>query len=165
MKKFIAILLLAVIGYFLVDIFFSVPFGEDSMVVAKDYLEKGPKDLQVANTITAIIVNFRGFDTLGEVTVLFLASLGLGSILFRRRKVHTNLNPKRETPEASSIVQIGGKILFPFIILLGAYVFIHGHLTPGGGIQGGVIIATGYLMIVVALSQISLVSHSFFNLG
>ena len=159
MKKIVAILLLAVIGYFLVDIFFSIPFGEDSMVVAKQYLEKSPNELKVANAVTSIVVNFRGFDTLGEVTVLFLASLGLGSILFRRRKVHTNLNPRRKAPQASRIVQIGGKILFPFIILLGAYVFIHGHLTPGGGFQGGVIIATGYLMMLVAYRKFS-VRHS-----
>ena len=159
MKNFFALLLLAVIGYFLFDIIFSLQFGVDNMVVAKEYLTKSPEDLKVANTITAIVVNFRGFDTLGEVTVLFLASTGLGSILFRSRKLHTNLNPKRTAPQASRIVQIGGKILFPLIVLLGAYVFIHGHLTPGGGFQGGVIIATGYLLLLISYRRFS-VSHN-----
>ncbi|MBN2778937.1 MAG: Na(+)/H(+) antiporter subunit B [Bacteroidales bacterium] len=159
MKKIIIILLLAVIGYFLADIFFEIPFGEDSMVVSKEYLDKSPNDLHVANTVTSIVVNFRGFDTLGEVTVLFLASTAIGSILFRRRKVHTKLNPQRNAPHASRIVQISAKILFPLIVLLGAYVFIHGHLTPGGGFQGGVIIATGYLLLLVTYRKFS-VSHS-----
>ncbi len=103
----------------------------------------------MANTVTAIVVNFRGFDTLGEVTVLFLAATGLGSILYRRRNEHSGLNPKRKSPESSKILQAGGKILFPLVILMGVYVFVHGHLTPGGGFQGGAIIASGFLLMLI----------------
>ncbi len=159
MKKLLVILTLGVIGFFMADAFFSISFGLEHLNVAKDYLLNSPNKLKVANVVTAIVVNFRGFDTLGEVTVLFLASTGLGSILFRRRKHHTGLNPQRKAPQASRIVQIGGKMLFPFIILLGAYVFIHGHLTPGGGFQGGVIIATGYLLLLVSFRKFA-VNHS-----
>lgn len=159
MKKVVTILLLAFIGYFIAVAFFNVPFGLDRLNVARDYLSLSPNNLKVANTVTAIVVNFRGFDTLGEVTVLFLAATGLGSILFRKRDVHTALNPQRTAPQASRIVQIGGKLLFPLIVLLGAYVFIHGHLTPGGGFQGGVIIASGYLLLLVAFRKYS-VKHS-----
>jgi multicomponent Na+:H+ antiporter subunit B len=159
MKKIVLILLLGFIGFFIADAFFAIPFGIDRLNVALKYLENSPEKLHVANTVTAIVVNFRGFDTLGEVTVLFLASTGIGSILFRRRKVHTELNPQRQAPQASRIVQVGGKLLFPLIILLGAYVFIHGHLTPGGGFQGGVIIATGYLLLLIAFRKFA-VKHS-----
>jgi len=159
MKRILVILLLGVTGYFIAEAVFSIQFGIDRLNVAKDYLLNAPENLKVANTVTAIVVNFRGFDTLGEVTVLFLASTGLGSILFRRRKYHTGLNPKRKAPQASRIVQMGGKLLFPLIILLGAYVFIHGHLTPGGGFQGGVIIATGYLLLLVSFRKFAL-KHS-----
>ncbi len=159
MKKVVTILLLVFIGYFIAVTFFQIPFGLDRLNVAHDYLMKSPNDLKVANVVTAIVVNFRGFDTLGEVTVLFLAATGLGSILFRKRSTHTGLNPRRQAPQASRIVQIGGKLLFPLIVLLGAYVFIHGHLTPGGGFQGGVIIATGYLLMLVAFRKFS-IRHS-----
>ena len=159
MKKVVTILLLAFVGYFIATAIFSVPFGIDKLNVANEYLLRSPRDLKVANAVTAIVVNFRGFDTLGEVTVLFLAATGLGSILFRRRDTHTGLNPKRKAPEASRIVQVGGKLLFPLIVLLGAYVFIHGHLTPGGGFQGGVIVATGYLLLLVSFRKYS-VNHS-----
>ncbi|MBN2664741.1 MAG: hypothetical protein JXR68_13915 [Bacteroidales bacterium] len=159
MKRIITILLLGVTGYFVADAVFSIPFGVDKLNIAKEYLLNSPEELKVANTVTAVVVNFRGFDTLGEVTVLFLAATGLGSILFRRRKYHTGLNPQREAPQASRIVQVGGKLLFPLILLLGAYVFIHGHLTPGGGFQGGVIIATGYLLLLVSFRKFA-VKHS-----
>ncbi len=158
MKKLISIIFLLYIAYQLFVVFYAIPFGTDEVrsKVGKFYLEHSPKDLQVANTVTSIVVNFRGFDTLGEVTVLFLASTALGSILFRRREVHTRLSHLRTSVEASSIVRVTGRILFPMIVLLGAYVFIHGHLTPGGGFQGGVIIATGFLFLLLAYRQFTI---------
>lgn len=133
------------------SIFSNIPFGAERIVGVKDfYLKQSPLGLKVANVVTSIVVSFRGFDTLGEVTVLFLASTALGSILYRRRTKHSGLNPQREAVEASSLVQTGAKVLFPMIILLGAYVFVHGHLTPGGGFQGGAIIATGFLLVLIS---------------
>ncbi len=159
MKKAVAFIILAFIAYELFVVFYQIPFGADRMNVAKIYLEKSPKDLGVANAVTGIVVNFRGFDTLGEVTVLFLASTGLGSILFRKREHMEGMNEKRSAVEPSMIIRVAGRILVPLIILLGAYVFIHGHLTPGGGFQGGVIIATGFLLLLLAYRQFS-VSHN-----
>jgi len=162
MKKFIVLLLVATLGYFMLDAFFAIDFGinhiKDLGSVSAQYLVN-TKVLKVANAVTSIVVNFRGFDTLGEVTVLFLASTGLGSVLFRKRKVHTKLNPRRTSTESSKILTTAGKILFPMILLLGAYVFIHGHLTPGGGFQGGVIIATGFLLLLVTFRKFA-VNHS-----
>ncbi len=159
LKGVIIFILLAYIFFILIGGFLSVQFGKNRMNVAKAYIEKTPKDLQVANVVTAVVVNYRGFDTLGEVTVLFLASTGLASILFRRREIHTELNPRRRSVQASRIVQVAGKALFPLMILLGGYVFIHGHLTPGGGFQGGVIIATGYLFLLIAYRKFA-VKHN-----
>ena len=156
MKKAIAIILLAFIAVELFIVFYKIPFGADRMNVARFYLENSPKKLDVANAVTAIVVNFRGFDTLGEVTVLFLASTALGSILFRRRELHTRLSHLRTSVEASVIVRIAGRFLVPLIILLGTYVFIHGHLTPGGGFQGGVIIATGFLFLLLAYRKFTI---------
>ncbi len=151
MKKFIVISFLGVIAWYLISAFTSIPFGLDLIKGVKDfYLDKSPNDLKVANVVTSIVVNFRGFDTLGEVTVLFLASTALGSILYRKRSHHSKLNPQRKAPEASAIVQTGAKVIFPFTVILGAYVFIHGHLTPGGGFQGGAIIATGFLLMLIS---------------
>jgi len=160
MKKLLVILLLAVVGYSLVNALMDVPFGENRIkegTVSAFYLEKTPDQLSVANVITAIVVNYRGFDTLGEVSVLFLASLGLGSILYRKHKKGEKevaiLKP------SSQLLQAGSKLIFPAILVLGAYVFIHGHLTPGGGFQGGAIIATGFLLMMMAYQDYK-VSHN-----
>ena len=50
----------------------------------------------------------------------------------------------------SKIVRTAANLLFPFILIFGFYVIVHGHLTPGGGFQGGAVMATGLAMIIVA---------------
>ncbi len=148
MRKAVAILLLAIVGYYFIAIFLNVPFGDKPSGVGEYYLQNAPKDIKTgtgaANAVTAIVVSYRGFDTLGEVTVLFLAATGLGAILFDKK------GKKRRRQNASLIVKETSRVIYPLIILLGAYVFIHGHLTPGGGFQGGAIIATGVLLMFMA---------------
>ena len=144
MRKVTAVFLLGLVGYYLFSYFIQVPFGEDRNTVGDYYLDNTVEQTGSVNTITSIIVSYRGFDTLGEVTVLFLAATGLGAILFDKK------GKKRRLQNASLIVRVSAQLIYPFIILLGAYVFIHGHLTPGGGFQGGAIIATGVLLMFMS---------------
>ena len=97
----------------------------------------------VANAVTSVVVYFRGFDTLGEIAVLFIAALGIGLMLSE----HTKDSHKEES---SFILQKAAKLLFPVIMLFGVYVMIYGHLSPGGGFQGGVIIASGVLLLLIS---------------
>jgi len=50
----------------------------------------------------------------------------------------------------SKIVRITADVILPFILVFGFYIIIHGHLTPGGGFQGGAVIATGIVLMFVA---------------
>lgn len=52
----------------------------------------------------------------------------------------------------SNIVRTAANLLFPFILVFGFYIVLHGHLTPGGGFQGGAVIATGFVLLFVAYS-------------
>ena len=97
----------------------------------------------VANAVTSVVVYFRGFDTLGEIAVLFIAALGIGLMLSSHCKA-----PHKE--ESNFILQKASKLLFPVIMLFGVYVMIYGHLSPGGGFQGGVIIASGVLLLLIS---------------
>ena len=97
----------------------------------------------VANAVTTVVVYFRGFDTLGEIAVLFLASLGIGLML------HSNNRCTLKT-ESNFILQTASKLLFPIIMLFGVYIMVYGHLSPGGGFQGGVIIASGILLLLIS---------------
>jgi len=98
----------------------------------------------VANAVTSVVVYFRGFDTLGEIAVLFIAALGIGLM------VSSHKSAQRHKEESNFILQTASKLLFPFITLFGVYVMIYGHLSPGGGFQGGVIIASGVLLLLIS---------------
>ena len=97
----------------------------------------------VANAVTTVVVYFRGFDTLGEIAVLFIASLGIGLML------HSNKTCDIKA-ESNFMLQTGSILLFPIIMLFGIYVMIYGHLSPGGGFQGGVIIASAVLLLLIS---------------
>lgn len=113
--------------------------------LAKYYLEKGHDELGSANLVTSVIVSYRGLDTLGEVTVLFIATAGIGFLLRKKER-----SVKKEKRSASEILKTGTTFLLPIIFLYGIFIFTHGHLTPGGGFQGGVIIASGILLLMLA---------------
>jgi Multisubunit Na+/H+ antiporter, MnhB subunit len=85
-------------------------------------------------------------DTLGEVTVLFLTATIIGMVLARGRKQRAL---QRQLPAAGELLTTGSRLLVPLILLLGVYVFVNGHLTPGGGFQGGVIVASAALLLLL----------------
>lgn len=116
--------------------------------LAYKYVKDGPDELGAPNLVTSVVVTYRGLDTLGEVSVLFIATAGIGFLL--RKKEKRELKKRK----ASEILQTGTDFLIPLIFLFGVYIFVHGHLTPGGGFQGGVVIASGVLLMM--LSNVSM---------
>src|SRR5205085_10008824 len=103
---------------------------------------------------TALNFDIRGFDTLGEEFILFGSVLGVVLIL-------RELRGEQETPQqdeadehhftgASSALRALALGLIPGLIVLGVYIVVHGHLTPGGGFQGGVVLAAGPLAVFLA---------------
>ena len=145
MKRFIALLLIFILGLFFFQYIKKVDFGKEKWGVSKKYVEEGIEDNRGSNIVTSIVVNYRGFDTVGEVTVLFLAVTGLSFFLSSFKK-----KEKKRLVKPSFIVSSSSTILYPFILLFGVYIFIHGHLTPGGGFQGGSVIVTGVLLMMLA---------------
>lgn len=118
------------------------PLEELGMTAAK-YARDGAEELGAANLVTSVVVTYRGLDTLGEVTVLFITTAGIGFLL-KRKKIG---DKKRR---ASEILKSGTSFLLPLIIVFGIYIFLHGHLTPGGGFQGGVVIASAIVLLILS---------------
>jgi multicomponent Na+:H+ antiporter subunit B len=122
------------------------------------YADQGPAELGAANLVTAVVVTYRGLDTLGEVTVLFISAAGVGLMLRRERKTgrdngeNGDARMHRHKP-SSEIVETATELLLPMVILFGIYVFLNGHLSPGGGFQGGAIIASGTMFLLLALPE------------
>ncbi len=118
--------------------------------LATRYVEQGPDELGAPNLVTAVVVTYRGLDTLGEVTVLFLSAAVVGLLLgIGGRQEKASVQPQKTT--SSELVQTTVEYLLPIIFLFGAYIFLNGHLTPGGGFQGGAVIASGVLLLFLAL--------------
>ena len=144
MKHIFSLVLLVVMGGMLWTL---IPLGQPTEPgeVANHYIRHGIDENRGANLVTSVIVNYRGFDTLGEVTVLFLSVAGAGFVLRRRE----GLTPLVARP-SSEILQTGARMLFAPLIVFGAYIFVHGHLSPGGGFQGGAVVASAVMLLLLA---------------
>jgi multicomponent Na+:H+ antiporter subunit B len=116
--------------------------------LAESYVRLSPEALTTPNVITGILITYRGFDTLGEVAVLFMVAASLGLLL---HPVGTHGAPAKAPPsDPGEIVENGKLVLFPMILTFGAYVIVNGHLSAGGGFQGGAIAASGVMLLLIA---------------
>ncbi|MCW3065401.1 MAG: mnhB [Solirubrobacterales bacterium] len=113
----------------------------------------------VTAAVSAINFDYRAFDTLGEEFILFTAAAGVALLLRsgrgERERPHIDASPDRQVPETSDLVRVFGVGLIGFTLLLGLYVVFHGHLTPGGGFQGGVVLAAAVLVVYLAGEWVS----------
>lgn len=145
-RAFVLLLLLA-LGAIFLDLLLGFEPATELNDTARYYAERSAADLGAANITTAIIVTYRGLDTLGEVTVLFLTAAIVGLVLSWGRR--TADGPQRQLPPSGELLATGKNLLVPLMLLFGVYVFINGHLTPGGGFQGGAILASAILLILL----------------
>lgn len=149
------------IGLYLM-LYFSgllTPWREPT-TLASTYLKLIPDSSSIYTStsyevVTSVIWDQRGFDTFFETTVLFLAvlaSVSVASKSLRResRKHHTTLIPR-----------IAARFLAPITVVVSLSVAIHGHISPGGGFQGGVVFVVAPLMIMLAFSSDWVLKHGF----
>ena len=146
-KNILIFIVLIGFAVLLADVFIGFNGNTELNTLANHYAVSGPEEVGSANLVTAVVVTYRGLDTLGEVTILFLSAAIVSFLL----KITSGASRNRKLRSTSEILDTASKILVPVILLFGVYVFINGHLTPGGGFQGGAIIASG--LVLMLLSQ------------
>ena len=115
--------------------------------VAPDYLHATPADIGVTNVVTSVLASYRGYDTLGEVTVIFTAAIGVLTLLGYRTRRRNSQGPGNRK---LVVLRVIAKLFFPLILLFALYVLFHGDYGPGGGFQAGVIFATGFILYALA---------------
>jgi multicomponent Na+:H+ antiporter subunit B len=155
------------------------PASPASLHVSPYYIEHSVEDTAVPNIVTAVLADYRGYDTMFETAVIFSAGIACLFLLrvYRHKSARTRLYRHNLTgvtlriakggklPEGSAeferidsvwvpydmIIKVTSRLIVPFVQLFALYVIAHGHHSPGGGFQGGVIF--GAAIILYALSN------------
>ena len=144
MRNLTSLLFAAGLAFLLLVITLQFPFGEPPMRAGQGIVAEGAQRTGTANLVTSVVLGYRGYDTLGELSILFTASLALGLVLGRRR------SDAPHDPDGGLVLRASADLLFPLLLVVGLYIVLHGHLTPGGGFQGGVIIAAAFFVPLLA---------------
>lgn len=106
----------------------------DKPLYAQSGLEEGS-----ANIVTSIVVNYRAFDTLGEVIILFASAAGVGLLLAKRKR--------KPVHPVSEILTVAIPLINVIILVVGITIMVYGHLSPGGGFPGGAVVASGIILM------------------
>ena len=107
----------------------------------------GVRQRHTTDIVTAVVFDYRGFDTLGEEIILFASAVAVALLLREARDEQVGRPHMRQTNDA---VRLVGLTMAGLAVVTGLYVVAHGYITPGGGFQGGVVLAAAALLVFVA---------------
>ena len=152
-----ALLVVVITGGVLIYGTLDMPFYGDALApihqhVAPRYILESGAEVGVPNIVTSVLASYRGYDTLGEVTVIFTAALAVMCLMGRGREHITHgipegtTNPQMSALHRHSVLRVTSKLLMPMIFLFALYVQFHGDFGPGGGFQAGVIFGAAFIL-------------------
>jgi len=153
LRNILIAIVLTVFAYMFYNVYSAYEARTELTGIAQHFAQNGAREVGAPNLVTAIVVTYRGFDTLGEVTILFLTASIIAFFLKLKDEEKETKILHRDTSE---LLVTASQVLIPIMFMFGIYVFINGHLTPGGGFQGGAIIATGVALMIMANPNIQI---------
>ena len=126
--------------------------------ISRFFVERAWLDGGGTNVVNVILVDFRGFDTLGEITVLAVVAVTVYSLMRRFRPATASMEPLpqhlAQTPAAASddlaVPATIMRAMFPAVWLLALYLLLRGHNLPGGGFVAGITLAIGVILQYMA---------------
>jgi multicomponent Na+:H+ antiporter subunit B len=128
------------------------PFGAaDAPIhehVAPRYIET-MAETGVPNMVTAVLADYRSFDTLGETTVVMVAGIGVMLLLRGVRRRGIDREASTSAMSLDLVLAVGIRLIVLFIFLFALYVQFHGDYGPGGGFQAGVIAAAAVILVAI----------------
>jgi len=107
------------------------------------YVFESPYEVGIPNMVTSVLASYRGYDTLGEVTVIFTAAVAVAGLMGQGSSARDFSGGGMQH---HLILRVSTKLLLPMILLFALYVQFHGEYGPGGGFQAGVIFAAGFIL-------------------
>lgn len=141
-------LIAVAIGTFIGGLLLSVATTETAPRLREYFAEFGPTLGHGRNIVNVILVDFRAFDTLGEITVLATAAIGVRGLL--RLAAHGRVNHEPVRPVTSPIFRTAARLLMPLLLLFSVFLLLRGHNEPGGGFVGGLIAAAAFALYGIA---------------
>jgi multicomponent K+:H+ antiporter subunit A len=121
--------------------------------VAEFYLGASKPHGGGSNVVNVILVDFRGFDTLGEVTVLIIAALGVAKMTERLELPRANRSfdglPWTRDPHPLMFAMVSRPLL-PLLLMVAVFLFLRGHNDPGGGFIAGLVTAIALILQFLA---------------
>ncbi len=134
--------------------------------VVPRYIERSGAEIGIPNIVTSVLASYRGYDTLGEITVIFTAAAGVLALLGRRRGrigIVDSLPARQDARQDGKlprsvlapkpILRVVSKLLMPLILLFALYVQFHGDFGPGGGFQAGVIFGSAFILYALVFGS------------
>jgi len=161
------------------------PNSPASSHLSPHYITQAVEETEVPNLVTAVLADYRSYDTMFEATVIFCAGIAcfllLRSFLTQKKGMYFRHIPTgviihfkklKHIPEDTEelelidtqwvpfdlIIKTISRILIPFIQLFALYVVIHGDFSPGGGFQGGVIFGASIILLAISYNLSTAIS-------
>ena len=132
------------------------PFGAPVSAYAGILNALSVPQRHATDVVSAVSFDYRGIDTLFEEFILFAAVTGI-SILLRpladeTRQLPEDEAPDRRIPPPSPTVGLLAVVISPLLVVVGLETVTHGQISPGGGFQGGVVLASALFVVYLATS-------------
>ena len=158
----------AAVGLGMAVFAYAILTSEAPQGIATFFLENAYKLGGGHNVVNVILVDFRGFDTMGEITVLGIVALTTFALLRRFRPAADSIErPEQQRLQSQfefsnddkvgsiasdflHVPAVAMRWLFPVIVVLSIYLFLRGHDLPGGGFIAGITLSTGFVLQYLA---------------
>lgn len=124
-------------------------FGDFGGHYTSYLLQHAVAERRATNVVTAIVFDYRGIDTLGEEFILFSSVMAVAMLL---RDVRAEDAGRPRLAASGDALRITGLALVGLVVTLGIWLVAHGQVTPGGGFQGGVVIASALVLVFCSAS-------------
>lgn len=169
LRRFRDLAIAIVAGLGMAAVSYAVMTRTPPETIASFFIEKAYTEGGGRNIVNVILVDFRGFDTLGEITVLGIVALTVFALLRRFRpapesierpeqqliqRSYDEAEPDREPGATEAeylyVPSVIMQWMFPVVIVLAVYLLLRGHDAPGGGFAAGVAMAAGFILQYMA---------------
>jgi multicomponent Na+:H+ antiporter subunit A len=135
------------IGLFIGALLLSVATTETAAGLREYFVTFGPTLGHGRNIVNVILVDFRAFDTLGEITVLATAAIGVRGLLRFAADAQSDGGVR---PSTSPIFRTAARLLMPLLLLFAVFLLLRGHNQPGGGFVGGLVSGSAFALYAIA---------------